>query len=61
MPVYELSSYGFKSLMSVAVAFPCCVELLSFVKILVFALIKFLARFVVFNVFEHLKMDCVCY
>ena len=60
MPVYELGSYGFKSLMSVAVAFPCCVELLSFVKILVFALIKVLARFVIFDIFEHLTMACIC-
>ena len=46
--------------MSVAVAFPCCVELLSFVKILVFALIKVLARFVIFDIFEHLTMACIC-
>ena len=34
-------------------AFPCRVKLVSVVKILVFLLIRFLAIFIMFNIFEH--------
>ena len=34
-------------------AFPCRIKLLSVVKILIFLLIRSLARFIMFNIFEH--------
>ena len=38
-------------------AFPCRVKLVSVVKILVFLLVRFLAIFIIFNIFEyHLAM-----
>ena len=34
----------------VSATFPCCIKLLSFVTILIFVLVRFLANFVMFNI-----------